>query len=191
MERSDFEKYLRQLEDLDKQIGDDSDPEPLIDELNKVLNGLSSEIKLDTAKKALSATLTFINTSNNPDPVFDHEGDSGFNIRASLNRDILIDIGRSQVIPTGLYFEVDKGLEVQIRPNSELSENSNMMILNSPITVDSSYRGEVKIILGNFDTIPHTIRNGNKIAQGVVCPVYGEGNLNFVKVNNFRSKSDD
>lgn len=51
------------------------------------------------------------------------------------------------------------------------------------------YRGEIKIILANFDSIPHTIRHGDRIAQGVVCPVYGEGNLNLVKVKKLSESS--
>lgn len=136
MERSDFEKFLKQLENLDKQISDDSDPEPLIDELNKVLNGLSSDLELDISKKTLSATLNFVNTSNNPDPTFNHEGDSGFDIRANLTKDIIINEGSVSIIPTGLYFEVNKGLEVQIRSRSGMVANSGLISLNSPGTVD-------------------------------------------------------
>lgn len=181
MEKSDLENYLKQLEDLDSQLTDDDNPSELIPELNKVLNALSSDLQMDAAKKALSATLIFVNTSDNPDPTFAHEGDSGFDIRANLTKDVTIGEGKVALIPTGLYFEVNKGLEIQIRPRSGMASNSHMFVLNTPGTIDSSYRGEIKVILANFDEISHTIRHGERIAQGVVCPVYGEGNLNLVK----------
>jgi dUTP pyrophosphatase len=60
--------------------------------------------------------------------------------------------------------------------------DSNLFVLNSPGTVDSGYRGEIKIILANFGEDPVCIRHGDRIAQGVVCPIYGEENLNLVKV---------
>lgn len=178
MEKNDFEKYLKQLEDLDSRLNDDDeefDPS-FLEELNSILNGLSRDVK------SSSVTLKFINTSDNPDPTFAHEGDSGFDLRANLTKDVVIGEGKVALIPTGLYFEVNKGLEVQIRSRSGIAANSNMWVLNSPGTVDSHYRGEIKIILANFSDEPRTIRHGDRIAQGVICPVYGEGSLNFEKV---------
>jgi len=184
MEKNELESYLRRLENLDKEIGDDSDADPtdFIKELNNVLNALSTDIQVDASKKITLATLKFINTSNNPDPIFIHKGDSGFDIRANLTKDVVVEEGRVAFIPTGLYFEVNKGLEIQIRTRSGIALNNHMFVLNSPGTIDSEFRGEIKIILANFDKFPHVIKHGDRIAQGVVCPVYGEGNLNFIKV---------
>ncbi len=182
MEKNELENYLKQLENLDKELTEGSDPDELLSELNKVLNGLSTDLQFDVTKKIPQVNLKFINKSNNPDPIFAHEGDSGFDIRANLTNDVIINEGQTVLIPTGLYFEVDKGLEIQIRSRSGMALNTNMFVLNSPGTVDSFYRGEIKIILSNIDNIPHTIRHGDRIAQGVVCPVYGEGNLNIIKV---------
>lgn len=182
MEKKDLEKYLKNLEELERQLSEEPDPDDLLDDLNKVLNGLSKDLGLDVSKKKIMPTLKFINKSSNPDPVFAHEGDSGFDLRANLEKDMVINEGQVRMIPTGLYFEVEKGLEIQIRSRSGIAANASMWVLNSPGTIDSQYRGEVKIILANFDSIPHTIKHGDRIAQGVVCPVYGEGNLNFEKV---------
>jgi dUTP pyrophosphatase len=179
MAKNNLEDYLKRLQELDSELTEDSDPDELMIEINRVINDLSKDIQLDLKNKTSSATLKFINKSNNPDPVFDKEGASGFDIRANLNHDVTIDEGKVDLIPTGLYFEVQKGLEVQVRTKSELTINTNMIVLNSPYMIDS---GEIMIILANFDDIPHVIRHGNKIAQGVVCPVYGEGSLNLIKV---------
>jgi dUTP pyrophosphatase len=182
MEKSNLEEQLKRLEELDSQISESTDPDELMKEVNKVINHISEDVQLELKEHALNATLKFINKSNNPDPKFAHEGDSGFDIRAFINKDVLINEGQAKLIPTGLYFEVNKGLEVQIRTRSGMAVNSNMWVLNSPGTVDAHYRGEIKIILGNFSGEPRMIRNGDRIAQGVVCPVYGEGNLNLIKV---------
>lgn len=184
MEKNDLEKYLKQLEELDKELGGDKDPDNLLDELNKVLNGLSTDLELDVIKKNHSVTLKFINKSNNPDPVFAHEGDSGFDLRAHLenNDECYIEPGKFAAVPTGLYVEVQKGLEIQVRPRSGLAIKQGITIVNSPGTIDSHYRGQIIIIIGNLGDNTFVIKNGDRIAQGVVCPVYGEGNLKFEKV---------
>lgn len=181
MEKNDLENYLKQLEKIDAQLdGDDDDinPEELQLEINKVLSELSKDIEMEASRP----TLKFINKSNNPDPLFAHEGDSGFDLRANITNDVRIDVGQTKLIPTGLYFEVNKGMEVQIRSRSGLALKNNIMVLNSPGTIDSQYRGEIQIILSNFGDMPITIHNGDRIAQAVVCPVYGEGLLDFEKV---------
>jgi dUTP pyrophosphatase len=175
-----LEEFLKKLQELDRRIDaeDTNDDDDLMIELNKIITSMSKDIQMDLTK----LSLYFVNTSTNPDPEFTNEGDSGFDLRANLTKDIIINEGSVRVIPTGLYFEVNKGLEVQIRTRRKLAENTNIMVLNSPGTVNSGCREEIKIILANFGDIPRTIRHGDKIAQGVVCPVYGEGSLNMVKV---------
>ena len=175
MEKSKLQEYLDQLKFIDNQLSDDGNPDELMKEVNTIVKELSSDVN---PEELLIPELKFVNMSNNPDPSFACEGDSGFDIRAFINKDITISEGKVSVIPTGLYFEVEKGLEVQIRTKNDIAENTSMFVLNS------SYRGEVKIILVNLDDMPHTIRNGDIIAQGVVCPVYGEGRLKMSKAGN-------
>jgi dUTP pyrophosphatase len=182
MKKNNLEEQLKRLEELDSQINESTDPDELMKEVNKVINSMSKDLQVELKEHALSVTLKFVNKSNNPDPSFDHEGDSGFDLRANLTHDVIIPEGSTIVIPTGLYFEVNKGLEVQIRSKKGLAENGNIMVLNSPGAVNSSCREEIMIILSNFSDIPRIIRHGDRIAQGVVCPVYGEGNLNIIKV---------
>lgn len=177
-----LENYLKRLKELDTQIDGDSNENELLTELNKIITGISKEMNVDGVKSELTPELRFVNKSTNPDPAFAYEGDSGFDLRANLKEEITINEGRVKVIPTGLYFEVKKGLEIQVRSRSGLAANNTMWVLNSPGTVDSGYREEVKVILANFSDIPRTIRHGDRIAQGVVCPVYGEGNLTLIRV---------
>jgi len=178
-----LENYLKQLEDIDNRInGGEKNDEELLKELNEIVSGISSEMEIETVKKSLTPELKYINKSNNPEPEFAHEGDSGFDLRAFITSEISIPPGKVRTILTGLYFEVEKGLEVQVRSRSGLSDEFHVFVLNSPGTIDSRYRGEAKIILANFGVNTFTVQNGDRIAQGVVCPVYGEGKLNLKKV---------
>lgn len=185
MQKDNINKYLKQLEDLELRIDDAADPDELMKEVNKVIGEISKDVQVELKEHALTATLKFINTSDNPDPDFAKEGDSGFDLRANLpvKKDIVVPGNGWRLIPTGLFFEVQKGLEIQIRSRSGLAAKTGLFVLNSPGTLDSSYRGEIKIILMNVDEDPKTIRHGDRIAQGVVCPVYGEGNLKMLKVD--------
>jgi dUTP pyrophosphatase len=183
----ELEEYLRRLTELNEKIGDNTDDDDLMIELNKIITGMSNEMQMDVSKPSLY----FINKSDNPDPKFDHEGVSGFDLRANIQNPptylIQINPREIKVIPTGLYFEIAKGLEIQIRPKRGIS-TIGVFILNSPGTVNSCCREEIRIVLGNFGESPYTVRNGDVIAQGVVCPVKGEGSLNLVKVEKLSEK---
>jgi dUTP pyrophosphatase len=179
-QKDELQEYLEKLQRMDEQIKDDSDPDELLNAVNRILKELSTEIE---SPELLKPQLKYINKSNNPDPTFAHEGDSGFDIRAFIDKDVIIPEWSVRIVPTGLYVEVIKGLEVQVRTRSGMAANSEMFVLNSPGTVDSKYRDQIKVILANFGDMPRVIRNGDRIAQGVVCPVYGEGNLRLIKVD--------
>ena len=174
--------YLIRLQQLERAINEDTDDVELMNELNGIIDGLTKESQKGIVKNSIQARLKFINLSENPDPTFAKEGDSGFDVRAFIPHPAHIPPGKIKLIPTGLYFEVEKGLEVQIRSRSGLAANKGVMVLNSPGTLDSGYRGELQIILANFGEFPLSVENGDRIAQAVVCPVYGEGNLLMEKV---------
>ncbi len=180
--KKELTEYLRKLQKIEEQINDGEADTELIKEVNDIINGLTVESQKAKVKSTVGAQLKFVNKSDNPDPTFGKEGDSGFDIRADLRFDEQVPIGKVRLIPTGLYFEVEKGLEVQIRSRSGLAANKGIMVLNSPGTLDSGYRGELKIILANLGEFPLTVQNGDRIAQAVVCPVYGEGKLDMIKV---------
>ena len=111
--------------------------------------------------------INFINKSDNEDPQFQTKGSAGFDFRANIDKPIMLESGEFKVIPTGLYFEIPKGVELQVRPRSGLAAKSGITVLNSPGTVDSDYRGEVGVILINHSNIGYKIKPGERNAQGV------------------------
>ena len=84
---------------------------------------------------------------------------------------LVIESGKTALIPTGLFFEIPEGYEIQVRPRSGLAAKYGITVLNTPGTIDSDYRGELKIILINHGKESFTINNGDRIAQIVVSPV--------------------
>ena len=104
-------------------------------------------------------------------PSYQSSGASGADLLAAIETPIEISPGKVCLIPTGLFLEVPEGFEVQIRPRSGLAAKSQMGVLNSPGTIDSDYRGEVKVILMNHGESPFTVIPGMRIAQMVVCPI--------------------
>jgi dUTP pyrophosphatase len=190
-QRKILESAIERLKELDRRLSDDEPEEvEVMEELNNILNGLKVT-QLDVVKSSINPVLKFVNESPNPDPTFANEGDSGFDLRAYLQDDIEyhVEPWKGVIVPTGLYFEVEKGLEIQVRPRSGLAAKYWVTVLNTPGTVDSRYRGEIQIIFMNLSDDKFIIKNGDRIAQGVVCPVYGEGKLNMNKVEKL-SESD-
>lgn len=99
---------------------------------------------------------------------------AGADIRACLGKGekMCIKPGERVLIPTGLSMEIEAGYEVQVRPRSGLSLKTGLLVVNSPGTIDSDYRGEVKIIMGNFGTVNEIIEHGDRVAQVLLAPVY-------------------
>ena len=108
------------------------------------------------------------NRSENPNPEYATEGSAGFDIRAS--QDITIPPGETVVIGTGLYFAVPRGFEAQIRMRSSLA-TQGLTIPNAPGTIDSDYRGEVKVVMYNLGRRGYMVEHGDRIAQVVVAAV--------------------
>ena len=100
-------------------------------------------------------------------PKYETPGSSGMDIE----KNITIEPGEKALIPTGFTLSVPKGYEVQIRPRSGLAIKKNISVLNTPGTIDSDYRGEIKVILVNFGKEKFLVENGSRIAQMVVCPI--------------------
>ena len=110
-----------------------------------------------------------INKSNNPLPTYSTEYSSGLDLRANLDNDLVIKPLQRVLVPTGLFIELTEGYEAQIRPRSGLAIKYGITVLNTPGTIDTDYRGEIKIILINLSNEDFTIHHGDKIAQMVLA----------------------
>ena len=105
-------------------------------------------------------------------PAYQSVSASGFDVRAQLESPIQVKPLERVLIPTGLIFEIPNGFELQVRPRSGLSLKKGLSIPNSPGTIDSDYRGELKIIVINFSDDTVVITDQQRIAQIVLCPVF-------------------
>ena len=104
-------------------------------------------------------------------PKYKTEGSSGMDLMALIEKPIIIKSQNSALIPTGLSIAIPEDTEVQIRPRSGLASKSNISVLNTPGTIDSDYRGEIKIIIFNHGKEEFTINNNDRIAQMVLMPI--------------------
>jgi len=109
-----------------------------------------------------------VNTSANPLPSYATDGASGMDIRANLDAPLTLQPMERFLVPTGLFIELPEGFEAQIRPRSGLAIKQGITCLNSPGTIDSDYRGELKVILINLSTSPQVIEPGDRIAQMII-----------------------
>jgi dUTP pyrophosphatase len=96
---------------------------------------------------------------------------SGIDVRAQLEEHMMLYPGERALVPTGLSFEIPSGYEIQARPRSGWAIKQGITLLNTPGTIDADYRGEVKIILANMGREPVEIKDQDRIAQLVLCPV--------------------
>ena len=104
-------------------------------------------------------------------PKYETQGASGVDISANINEDLTLATNESILVPTGIAVSIPQGFEIQIRPRSGLAAKKGISVLNTPGTIDADYRGEIKVILINHGNEPFVIRNGDRIAQMVVCPI--------------------
>lgn len=143
-------------------------------------------IHMDSALNDVKNKIKVVNKSPNELPTRVDEGSSGMDVRAwcrnenfmgdgadwdEENKCIRIFSGGRAAIPTGLYFELPKGYEIQVRPRSGLAIKNGISVLNTPGTIDESFRGEVCVILVNFSNEPFEIHTGERIAQLVIQKV--------------------
>jgi len=105
-------------------------------------------------------------------PEYATEGSSGLDLRAAVETEMKIEKGKVGLVPTNLKVEIPIGYEIQIRPRSGLAAKNGIGVLNSPGTIDSDYRGEIKVILFNFSEEDFIIKRGDRIAQMVISKVY-------------------
>ncbi len=115
--------------------------------------------------------IKIINSSDNPIPEYATAGSAGLDLRAWLAEPVILQPMERKMIPTGLFLEIPEGYEVQVRPRSGMAIKHGITCLNSPGTVDSDYRGEIKIILINLSSEEHIINSGDRVAQMIVAKV--------------------
>jgi dUTP pyrophosphatase len=158
---------------------------------------------------AFKIPLKFVNKSDNPNPEYAKEGDSGFDVRANVDETISLAPQRlsvrkedgvvtdvellpaeTKVIPTGLFFEIPENYEIQVRSRSGLSAKAQIVVTNSPGTVDSGYRGELKIILTNHGDKYFHIAKGDRIAQCVFSSVLTKQFVSLEEVSEISDETD-
>ena len=113
-------------------------------------------------------------------PSYKTDGSSGMDLIAYIKNKLTINPGKIAKVPTGIALAIPKNYEVQIRPRSGLAAKKGISVFNTPGTIDSDYRGEIKIILINLSKKPFIIKSGDRVAQMILCPVV-KGKLKVVK----------
>ncbi len=119
----------------------------------------------------MSVEIKIVNSSANELPHYATAGAAGMDIRAHLAEQITLAPLERKLIPTGIFMEIPTGYEVQIRPRSGLALKNGITCLNTPGTIDSDYRGELKVLLINLSSETQLINNNDRIAQLVVAAV--------------------
>ena len=104
-------------------------------------------------------------------PEYKTTGSSGLDLTAFIEKKIVIKPGENSLVPTGISIAIPEDTEVQIRPRSGLAAKNNISVLNTPGTIDSDYRGEIKVILFNHGDKEFTVNNNDRIAQMILMPI--------------------
>lgn len=124
--------------------------------------------------------INVINKSSNALPKYASVGSAGVDLRANITEKIILKSLERIAVPTGLYIELPEGFEAQIRPRSGLALKQGITVLNTPGTIDSDYRGEIKVILINLSKEDFIIENGDRICQMVIAR---HAQADFIEVN--------
>jgi dUTP pyrophosphatase len=163
-----IEQQLAELKELSKMEFLDDSARKEIEKAIEVVD------KIDKLQENTHPVMTdgklpikFINKSSNRNPEYAKVGDSGFDLRSDEGG-TLKPLER-MLVSTGLYFELPNGYELQVRPRSGLAAKHGVTVLNTPGTVDTGYRGEVKVILVNLSNDTFTFEKGERIAQAVIA----------------------
>ena len=104
-------------------------------------------------------------------PAYETPGSSGMDLQAYISEEIILKPSERKLIPTGLSIAIPENLEIQIRPRSGLAYKKGISVVNTPGTIDSDYRGEIKVLLINLGKEDFIIKKFERIAQMVVCPI--------------------
>ena len=124
------------------------------------------------------------NLAEIPLPSYSTSGSAGMDVHAGIEELVILKPGEVELVPTNLSVEIPVGFEIQVRPRSGLAAKHSIGILNSPGTIDSDYRGEIKIILINFGKKEFVIKPGERIAQLIVSRIYTAQLTEVKELNN-------
>ena len=190
-ELQELTKTLKQVKGLSKKS-----PEEIMKSMSSL--GIDTTMMEDINKIKMSdfnpdhpkMIVEFVNKSEHESPMYQHNDDSGFDLRANIPGDKLIikPLDR-MVVPTGLYFGLPEGYELQVRPRSGLAYKHGITVLNTPGTVDRGYTGEIKIILINLGKEDFIINDGDRIAQGVINGILTQRWSDFTRVDKLSETS--
>ena len=185
----EMKEQMEMLKNLQSTMNDVdmSNPETILESMGIDMESVEDHFnKINFNDEFEKIPLNFINDSENMDPNYVYESDSGFDLRST--EEVWVQANDRKLIPTGLRFDIPLGYEIQVRSKSGLALNQGLMVLNSPGTIDSGYQGEIKVIIFNTTNDRIKIEKGQKIAQAVLCPVMNGKWVNLVKVEEIGSK---
>jgi len=185
----EIKNQMKTLKDLQGKFNDVdmSNPQAMLESMGIDVDDLQKQF--DSESQSIVDTkvpLRFINDSENENPEYAYQSDSGFDLRSS--EDIWIHPNSRKLISTGMRFDILEGYEIQVRSKSGLALNQGLMVLNSPGTVDSGYQGEIKVIMFNTTNQKVKIEKGQKMAQAVLCPVVSGKWVDLIRVDNINDK---
>ena len=185
----EIKNQMKMLKDLQGKFNDVdmSNPQAMLESMGIDVDDLQKQF--DSESQSIVDTkvpLRFINDSENKNPEYAYQSDSGFYLRSS--EDIWIHPNSRKLISTGMRFDIPEGYEIQVRSKSGLALNQGLMVLNSPGTVDSGYQGEIKVIMFNTTNEKVKIEKGQKMAQAVLCPVVSGKWVDLIRVDNINDK---
>ena len=185
----EIKNQMKMLKDLKGKFNDVdmSNPQAMLESMGIDVDDLQKQF--DSESQSIVDTkvpLRFINDSENKNPEYAYQSDSGFDLRSS--EDIWIHPNSRKLISTGMRFDIPEGYEIQVRSKSGLALNQGLMVLNSPGTVDSGYQGEIKVIMFNTTNEKVKIEKGQKMAQAVLCPVVSGKWVDLIRVENINDK---
>lgn len=135
-------------------------------------------------------TIRIVNKSGMPLPQYETTGSAGMDLRAHLETDITLKPLERALVPTGLFIELPHGYEAQVRPRSGISIKHGITMINCVGTIDSDYRGEIKVPVVNLSNVSYTLKQGERIAQMIIAK-YETAVLEAVDVINDTDRGAD
>lgn len=181
-EQKDLEDLIKFMDTLEED-SDDINYGKIMDVFGLDLKELEKEM----SEYVPQIDLNYMKShSDAKDPKYAYKSDSGFDLYST--EEVRLKPFERKLVPTGLFFDIPDGYEIQVRTKSGLALKEGLMVLNSPGTVDQGYTGEIKVILMNMNNNVITINKGQKIAQAVLCPVVSGKWVKLVEVKKLDDK---